>query len=75
MSESPRVRITGSEGVELYDPIDTIHVTEAAFDRMMARYFQVIVEGVTSHDRPEAHEAWWGRWVEAADTLKNRVSG
>ena len=55
--------------VELYDPIDTIHISQGAFDRLMSRYIQTIIDGVTAHERPELREAWWPEIVAAARRL------
>lgn len=61
------------DGVEMFDPIDTIHISEAAFDRLMSRYLDAIVRGVTEHARPEAREAWWPGVVDGARILAERV--
>lgn len=61
------------EGVELFDPIDTLHLSEAAFDRLMSRYFDVIVQGVTENQRPELREPWWPRFVQGAQELSARA--
>jgi hypothetical protein len=61
------------QGVELFDPIGTIYVSEAAFDRLMSRYFDSIIRGVIEHQRPEVHEAWWQGFVTSARVLADRA--
>ena len=61
------------DGVELFDPIETTHVSERAFDRMMSRYFDIIIQGVTANQRPELREPWWQRFVEGARVIKERI--
>lgn len=61
------------EGVEMFDPIDTIHISEAAFDRLMSRYFNTIVEGAAAHQKPETQEEWWQDFVENARELYARA--
>ena len=61
------------EGVEVFDPLDTIHISERAFDRLMARYFDVIVRGVTTHHLPEAREVWWQAFVANTRLLEERI--
>ncbi|HEX8113456.1 MAG TPA: hypothetical protein VF516_37255 [Kofleriaceae bacterium] len=61
------------EGVEMFDPIDTIHISEAAFDRLMSRYFDTIVRGATENLRPEIRESWWPKIVDGARTLGDRA--
>lgn len=61
------------EGVEMFDPIETIHISEGAFDRLMGRYFEVILHGVTLHQRPETHEEWWQGFVTSARALIDRI--
>ena len=61
------------EGVELFDPIDTLHVSEGAFDRLMSRYFDCIIEGVHAHGGPEAQQGWWPELVRLADQLRQRA--
>jgi hypothetical protein len=61
------------EGVQLYDPIDTIHVSQPAFDRLMSRYFDTIVEAVQANRRPEAAEDWWPTFEGSARELRRRA--
>jgi hypothetical protein len=62
------------EGVEMFDPIDTIHISEGAFDHLMSRYFNAIIEGATAHQKPEIQEEWWQDFVEIARELDARVN-
>jgi len=62
------------DGVQMYDPIDTIHVGEAAFDRVMSRYFTAIVKGVVDDRRPEQSEPWWPSFVDDVDQLVARAN-
>ncbi|MEO7735371.1 MAG: hypothetical protein ABIY55_30740 [Kofleriaceae bacterium] len=61
------------QGVEMFDPIDTIYIREAAFDRLMSRYFDTVIRGVVEHQRPEAHEPWWQGFVASARVLADRL--
>jgi hypothetical protein len=61
------------DGVELFDPIDTFYVSEAAFDRLMSRYFEVLVQGVTANQRPELAEPWWPGFAQSMHALTARV--
>lgn len=63
------------EGVELFDPIDTIYISEAAFDRLMSRHFDVIVQGVAANQRPELDEPWWPGFATSARALATRAQG
>ncbi len=57
------------EGVELFDPIETIYVSRAAFDRLMRRYFDAIIEHVIAKQLPELYEDWWQDFVASARCL------
>jgi hypothetical protein len=61
-------------GVELFDPLDTIHLSEPAFDRLMSRYVQVIIQAVTAGQRPELRERWWQDFLDGARALEHRVA-
>ena len=61
-------------GVELFDPIDTIYLGEGAFDRLMSRFFEAIVDGVTAHSRHEVTEAWWNHFVAGTQELTTRAN-
>ena len=61
------------DGVEMFDPIETIHISEGAFDRVMSRYFGVIIQGVTAHQGPELQEGWWPAFVTNARLIDERV--
>jgi len=62
------------EGVELFDPLDTIQLGEAAFDRLMSRYYQVIIQAVTARQGPELREGWWQDFLDGARSLEQRVT-
>lgn len=62
------------EGVELYDPIEAFHVSQAAFDRLMSRYFDVIIDAVTQEQGPELDEPWWPELVRIAGELRARLA-
>lgn len=61
------------DGVEMFDPLATLHISEAAFDRIMSRYFEVIIHGVTTHRHPEIHEGWWQAFVASARAIEQKV--
>jgi hypothetical protein len=63
------------EGVELFDPLDTIHISEPAFDRLMNRYFEVIIRAVAAHQGPELGAPWWQAFVDGARALDHRIRG
>jgi hypothetical protein len=63
---------TPFDGVQMFDPIETIRLSEPAFVRLMARYFEAIVEGATGNDRPEIHDDWWEDFAAGARTIAGR---
>lgn len=63
------------EGVMVFDPLDTIYLSDGAFARLMNRYFETIIEGVASHQKDELKEAWWPEFLDIAQQIKYRVSG
>jgi len=62
------------EGVQIFDPIDTIYVSEAAFEQLMSRYVAVIVNAVTERQRPEMNEPWWPELVANGRLLAERAA-
>lgn len=61
------------EGVMLFDPLDTIYISDGAFDRLMARYFDTLITGATSHNKPVVAEEWWAEFVDSARKLHERA--
>jgi hypothetical protein len=62
------------DGVQLFDPIDTIYIREPTFDRLMNRYFVTIINAAMSRHRPELAEPWWPSFVATANRLRSRVA-
>lgn len=61
------------EGVRFFDPIDEIIISEKAFDRLMNRYFQVILEGTPKFKKELLEEEWWPKFEKNARALEERV--
>lgn len=57
------------EGVKVFDPLTTIYVSQDAFDRLLSRYFQAIIEGVTKYNKDEQKEDWWPEFANIAEQL------
>jgi len=56
------------------DPrIDTIYISERAFDRLMSRYLDAIVQGVRPHQGSDLQAAWWQSLVVNAQVLRTRA--
>lgn len=62
------------EGVELYDPLDQVYISRAAFNRLMLRFFDAIVQGVTVHQHPLLQEHWWPEFLGYVEKLRRVVS-
>lgn len=45
------------EGVMILDPLDTIYLSDSAFDRLMNRYFQTVIEGATKYQKDVLKES------------------
>lgn len=63
------------EGVMLWDPIDTVYLSAGAFDRLMSRFFDTVIDGVTRYQKPEVNEAWWPEFVAVARQIRMRAHG
>ncbi|HEU4326159.1 MAG TPA: hypothetical protein VFS21_23665 [Roseiflexaceae bacterium] len=63
------------EGVELYDPLDQIYISRPAFNRLMLRFFEMIIRGATEHGHPLLQELRWPEFLAHAETLRGIVAG
>jgi hypothetical protein len=63
------------EGVQMVDPIDTIYISEGAFDRLMSRFFNAVIDGARRHQKPVIHADWWPELVSTARDIERRAYG
>ncbi|MEH2077043.1 MAG: hypothetical protein V7K57_22025 [Nostoc sp.] len=61
------------EGVQMFDPLDTITLSNGAFDRLMSRYFRVVLDHAESTGLPITQEAWWGAFADATPQIEERT--
>lgn len=62
------------EGVQMFDPLDTITLSDAAFDRLMSRYFRVVLDHAGRMRLPITQEAWWGAFAGAVPQIEARAN-
>lgn len=60
--------------VHVYNPVEEASVGVEAFERLAARYFRTLVEGVAGLDDPVSREAWWPEFVAATEEIERRVA-
>lgn len=60
------------DGVRLEDPIETIYIGNSAFDRLMSRFFNTVIEGAMLRQVPEVREDWWPEFVATARAVQAR---
>jgi hypothetical protein len=63
------------EGVMIFDPLDTIYLSDTVFDRLMNRYFQKLIEGATKYEKDVLKEDWWIEFLDIAKEIEQRVNG
>jgi len=61
------------DDVEVYNPIGEVFVTIPAFERLAARYFRALVDGVASSQDPVAYQPCWPEFVAATEEIERRV--
>ena len=62
------------EGVEIYDPLGELYVTQAAFDGLMNRYFSALRDGATKQQAPVVQQPWWPDFLQIAQQVEKRVA-
>lgn len=59
------------EGVEIYDPLDELYISQEAFDGLMNGFFSALRKGAKNR---LAKEPWWQEFVDISQQLKKRVT-
>ncbi|MBD2354459.1 hypothetical protein H6G41_07430 [Tolypothrix sp. FACHB-123] len=62
------------DGVQMFDPLDTITLSDGAFDRLMSRYFRVVLDRAESLNLPITQEPWWGAFADATVQIEQRTN-
>jgi hypothetical protein len=62
------------DGVRLSDPLDEIYLSRAAFDRLMVRFFRIILQNAPSSQKDLANSTWWPRFQAIVAQLEQRVA-
>ncbi|MEA2670303.1 MAG: hypothetical protein QOG45_523 [Chloroflexota bacterium] len=60
------------DGVEVHNPIFEVIVSEKAFDRLMARFFRVLVIGAGAARDPVITTDWWPSFLTIVKDLEKR---
>ena len=50
--------------VHIFNPYETVTMSEPAFVRLMSRLFSTIVDGATAEPNDVVHSDWWPQFVE-----------
>jgi hypothetical protein len=61
------------EGVQISDPLDTIKLSNGAFDRLMSRYYRVVLDHAEGMRLPITQEVWWGAFARAVPQIEARA--
>ncbi|BAY62180.1 hypothetical protein NIES22_22490 [Calothrix brevissima NIES-22] len=62
------------DGVQMFDPLDTITLSDGAFDRLMSRYFRVVLDRSESLKLPITQEPWWSAFADATVQIEQRTN-
>ena len=61
------------EGVEIYNPLGTVHVSLDAFERLMVRFFHALILGAEAYDEPITRTPWWQTFKEQTARVAKRA--
>ncbi len=61
------------KGVRVFVPWDEATVSRAAFDRLMARFFRVVVLAAAAREDPVIREPWWPEFLTAVEAIERRA--
>jgi hypothetical protein len=64
---------TPFDGVDVYNPLGSVLVSLAAFERLMSRYFQIVVKVASARHHSATEQPWWDDFVRMASGIKQRV--
>lgn len=56
--------------VHVYNPYDTVMMSEPAFVRLMSRLFSTIVDGASAEPNDVVQEDWWPQFVELSAEVR-----
>lgn len=60
-------------GVQLFDPLDAITLSDHAFDKLMSRYFRVLIDHAVLKQLEVIQEPWWSNFVDATIQIEQRL--
>ena len=60
-------------GVQVFDPIGTITLSDNAFDLLMSRYFRFLIDYAQSRCLKVIQESWWDDFLGATKQIEERV--
>ena len=61
------------DGVQVFNPFERVQVSEAAFDRLMARLLGTLVDGAQQLDDGTPEQPWWPEFQAQALQVQERA--